>query len=254
MTDSILEELRADKNFPRMTPEERREEYRRRKEHKERADRQAVIAMERDVELGLKVAPPGMVKTLVPMDVQHGVTVGLLAEIFDMDPRTVRKKLQDCAPISKRKAGHIYDLKAAAQYLVRPVFNVEKYMKTMKATDLPAHMQDQYWSAMRKRQQWEAEAGHLWRTESVLEVLGDVFKTIKFSIQLWPDTVERARGLTPEQREILVGMGDALQNELHDKLMELPGFKQTTSTLSESGVPALDFDDLDDEEQALALI
>jgi hypothetical protein len=177
---------------------------------------------------------PANVKALTPADVQHGVTVGWLATVFGMDPVNVRRKLRDCAPIMKRKAGHVYDLKAAAQYLVKPVFDVEQYLKGMKPSELPTHLQDAYWSAMRKRQQWEADAGMLWRTEAVVEVLGDVFQTIKFAMQLWPDTVERSMGLTPEQRAMMISMSDSLQAEIHKKLIEMPRLKQTPSTLSEA--------------------
>lgn len=178
------------------------------------------------------VAPASM-KTINVADVMHGVTVGWLATAFSMDPTTVKKKLRDCPPIFRRKAGFVYDLKQAAAYLVPPVFDAEQYMKTMKASELPTHLQESYWSAMRKRQQWEETARHLWRDDQVMEVLGDVFKTIKFAIQLWPDQVERAAGLSAEQRVMLTNMGDALQNEIHSKLIEMPVRKQTPSTLVE---------------------
>lgn len=198
---------------------------------------------------------PSNVKALSTVEVQHGVTVGWLSTVFGMDPSTVRRRLRDCAPIMKRKAGYVYDLKVAAQYLVKPVFNVEQYLKNMKPSELPTHLQDAYWSAMRKRQQWEADAGHLWRTEAVMEIFGDVFQTIKFAMQLWPDTVERAMGLSPEQRTMLIGMADGLQTEIHKKLVEMPKLKHTPSTLSEATVaaeaaPALD----EDEEYAASLV
>ncbi len=178
---------------------------------------------------------PANIKPVGISEVQHGVTIGTLAGIFGMDPTTVRKKLRDCAPIMKRKAGYVYDLKTAAQYLVRPVFNAEQYLNNMKPSELPTHLQEAYWSAMRKRQQWETDAGHLWRTEAVLEVFGDVFQTIKFAMQLWPDQVERAKGLSPEQRVMLTAMSDALQNDIHKKLVEMPGLKRTPSLLAEGG-------------------
>lgn len=167
-------------------------------------------------------------------DVQHGVTVGWLAQVFRMDPTTVKKKLRDCPPINRRKASYVYDLKVAAQYLVPPVFDVEQYLKTMKPSDLPTHLQEAYWSGMRKRQIWETEAGHLWRTEKVLEVLGEVFQQIKFAIQLWPDEVARASGLSDEQRIMLIGMGDALQKNIHSRLVAMPEKRRTPSTLAET--------------------
>ena len=182
---------------------------------------------------------PDHIKPIGISDVQHGVTVGTLAGIFGMDPTTVRKKLRDCAPILKRKAGYVYDLKVAAQYLVRPVFDAEQYLKSMKPSELPTHLQEAYWSAMTKRQQWEERAGQLWRNEAVLEVFGDVFQTIKFAMQLWPDNVERALGLTAEQRTMLTGMADALQNDIHKRLVEMPKQKVTRSSLADATDPVM---------------
>lgn len=178
------------------------------------------------------------IKALHPSDVQHGVTVGWLADVFQMDPATVRKRIKDCPPIATRKVGHVYDLKQVAQYLVTPVFDAEKYLKNMKASELPTHLSDAYWSAMNKKQKWEENAGHLWRTESVMEVFGDVFQTIKFAMQLWPDNVERAQGLNPEQRTMLIAMGDAMQNEIHKKLLQMPLLKRTEPIASE-GMPPI---------------
>lgn len=179
-------------------------------------------------------------------DVQHGVTVGWLSQVFRMDPTTVKKKLRDCPPINRRKASYVYDLKVAAQYLVPPVFDIEQYLKTMKPSDLPTHLQEAYWSGMRKRQIWETEAGHLWRSEKVLEVLGEVFQKIKFAIQLWPDEVERALGLSDEQRRLLIGMGDALQKDIHERLLVMPAARRTPSTLSEGAIETIVVDTADD--------
>jgi hypothetical protein len=166
-----------------------------------------------------------------------------------MDPTTIKKKLKDCPPLARRKAGYVYDLKVAAQYLVKPVFNAEEYLKTMKASELPTHLQDEYWSAQLRRQKWEENAGQLWRTESVIQVLGDVLQKIKFAMQLWPDNVERATGLSDDQRKMLTSMADELLKEVHTGLLQLPLEKTTPPTLAETherAVPALVPHDDDD--------
>jgi hypothetical protein len=172
-------------------------------------------------------------------DALHGVSVSWLSQVFSMDPGTIKKRLKDCPPLHRRKAGFTYDLKVAAQYLVKPSFDIDAYMQTMKPSELPTHLQEQYWSAMTKRQQWEEKAGQLWRTDAVLEVLGDVFQTIKFTMQLWPDNIERLIGLTGDQRRLLVGMLDEMQKDLHGKLVDMPKAKVTRSTLQEAPVPPL---------------
>lgn len=167
-------------------------------------------------------------------EAMHGVTAGWLATHFRMDNGTVKKRLRDCPPIANRKAGYVYDLKVAAQYLVKPIFNVEEYLKGMNPRDLPVVLQEAYWSGMRKKQQWEEAAGQLWPTENVLAVFGDVFQNIKFAMQLWPDNVERALGLTEEQRVMLINMCDALQNEIHSKLIKMPAAKRTPPSLAQA--------------------
>lgn len=207
-------------------------------------DTQAVDLLERMVANRRREADDEPdIEHLHEADVRHGVTVGWLATVFRMDPTTVKKKLVQCPPIARKKAGHVYDLKVAAQFLVEPVFDVEKHLKQMNPRDLPVALQEAYWSGMRKKQDWEEKAGHLWPTERVLEVLGEVFQHIKFAIQLWPDQVERALGLTPEQRKAMIGMGDSLQKEIHDRLISMPQAKRTPSSLENGHAVPVEMDD-----------
>jgi hypothetical protein len=169
--------------------------------------------------------------------VHRGVTATWLSQVFNMSPVTVKRKLKECPSIGATKAGFLYDLSTAATYLVKPVFSVKEYFKTMKPEELPAKLQDKYWSALMRRIKYEERAGALWRTERVLFVLGEVFQTIKFSLQLWADTLDRATGLSAEQRELLRGMVDALQDELYTKLRELEKEGKTPSVLGEGVEP-----------------
>lgn len=187
------------------------------------------------------------ISTVHISDVQHGVTIGTLSQIFRIDPTSVRRKLRDCAPISQRKAGHIYDLATASQFLVKPVFNVEQALRTMRVADLPTHLQEAFWSALRKKQQWEEEAGHLWRTEAVMDVFADVFRTLRIAIQLWVETVDQATGLSEAQRDIIVKLADALQLEIQGKLRVSLASKETKSTLSEAPPEQVVFLDHDDD-------
>jgi hypothetical protein len=110
-------------------------------------------------------------------------------------------------------------LKDAAKYLVEPKFSVEDFMRLAKRADLPATLQQQFWDAMLKRQQYEARANDLWPTERVREVLRDTFQTIKFTMQLWADTLSRETTVTQEQREAIIRLVDALQNEIYEALV-----------------------------------
>ncbi len=186
-------------------------------------------------------------------DALHGVSVSWLSQVFNMDPGTIKKRLKDCPPLQRRKAGFVYDLKVAAPYLVTPKIDIDAYIRTMKSTDLPAHLNDSYWSAMRKRQQWEQEAGDLWSTNAVVEVLGDTFMSIKFAIQLWADEIEQEYGLTAEQREKIVKLGDSLQQEIHAQLVSNAKLKRSTSQLHSADVAkGSNFADMDAEPEIIS--
>lgn len=165
--------------------------------------------------------------------VMRGVTVGWLSQVFRMDLTTVKARLKDCPPIDTRKNGYIYDLKLAAQYLVKPVVDIEEYLKTMKVEELPTRLQDQYWSAMNKRQKWEENAGQLWRTEKVQAAFGEVFLLIRNTMTLWVDQLARNVEVTEAQRNGLELMVEALQKEISEKIRALPKAKKTAPQLAE---------------------
>lgn len=153
-----------------------------------------------------------------------GVTVSWLSQVFELPVPVVKAKLKFCQPKTVRRRGEkmlstYYDIKEAAAYLVTPAFSTAEYLRAVKRGELPPALQQQIWDALLKRQKWEENAGQLWRTEKVREVLGSTFQTIKFTIQLWADTVERQTELTPEQRDMIIRMADALQAEIYESLV-----------------------------------
>lgn len=166
-------------------------------------------------------------------DMLAGVTVSWLSQVFGMDPKTVKAKLADCPPLHRRKAGYVYSLPVAVRYLVPPAISTDQFIKTMKPGDLPVAFQQSFWDAALKRQKWEENAGELWRSAKVQEVLGSTFQTIKFTIQLWTDTLERQVGLTPEQRKLLVAMTDSLQEDIYKSLLAQAAENRTGSLLDE---------------------
>lgn len=166
-------------------------------------------------------------------DILNGVSVPFLARVFDMHVQTVRQRLSTCPNIGSRTSGNLYELKTAAGYLVKPQIDPATFLKRMKAHDLPPQLQDAFWSAMRKRQQVEEHAGDLWRTGDVLDVMGDMLKSIREAMQLFPTTLERKTSLSDEQRELLIGLLDELQTDLHGKLIKLSKSRETRSQLAE---------------------
>lgn len=200
----------------------------RRQQRAERAD-DLLETMVRQKAMGVNPKTGGPIVE----DMMAGVTVSWLSQVFGMDPKTVKAKLADCPPLHRRKAGYVYALPVACQYLVKPALSMDQFLKNLKATDLPASMQQMFWDAALKRQKWEENAGVLWRTEKVREVLGSTFQTIKFTVQLWADTLERQVGLTAEQRELLVRLVDELQEEIYKALVASAKSKRTGPQIAE---------------------
>lgn len=177
-------------------------------------------------------------------DAAGGVSVAWLAKAFRMDLKTVRNKLVDCPPLEKKGTGYTYSLPVAASFLVRPRIDVASYIAALEPKDLPVQLQPTYWSAQLQRQKWEVEARQLWPTEDVVDVLAEVFKAIKFSVQLWPDTVEQMTSLSEEQRGILVKEADAMQDEVYRKMTEMVTLKATPSAIARlADVPGEEVED-----------
>lgn len=165
-------------------------------------------------------------------DISGGVTVAWLAKAFGMQMTTVRKKLADCPAIGRRTGGYLYSLPVAAGYLVKPRVNIARYLEGLEPKDIPTKLQQAYWDAQLKRQKWEQDAGHLWPTEDVIDVLGEVFKATRSAMQLWPDTLERMTGLSEEQRAILTREADSLQDEIFAAMKRMAAERSTPSAIA----------------------
>jgi hypothetical protein len=166
-------------------------------------------------------------------DTFGGVTVYWLAKVFSMDPSDVKRRLADCPPLHKRKAGYVYSLPVAARFLVKPVFDVKAYLAKMKPSELPPQLQSEFWDARLKQQKWEENAKHLWRSEDVLSVFADVFKNMKFTMQLWVDDLAEEKGITQEQRAYVTARVDALQAEIYEGLVKQHRTSTTPSSIDE---------------------
>ena len=73
----------------------------------------------------------------------------------------------------------------------------------------------------------------MWRTEKIRDVLGITFQSMKFTIQLWSETIERQTELSDAQRDLIVSLADGLQADLYNALVENVGKAETGSQLEE---------------------
>jgi len=193
-----------------------------------RAQKRAALAIKQQADLKASTSRDG---NLSSVSIKNGVTVNWLAAVFGKTTEWVRNKLVDCPPMSQHGKSFRYDIKVAAQYLVTPKMDIGTYLRDLKATDLPASLQKEIWDARLKRQKWEALAGDLWHTQDVMAVLSSTFAIIKSTVQLWPDTVERQEGLTDAQRDLLVRLGDTLQDEIYQGLVDAARERSTKPSL-----------------------
>lgn len=163
-----------------------------------------------------------------------GVSVPWLVKAFRMSRSKIEKALRDCRPIGTHANGGLYyDLPEAASFLVTPKKDLRDMLKSITAKDLPDELREGYWSAKLKEQKFRVLAGELWPTPAVLEVLGETFKTIKNTIQLWSETVDESVGLTDEQRDLVVKLCDRLQDDLYKALVLQAKSNATESQLAE---------------------
>lgn len=174
--------------------------------------------------------------------VYGGVSAHWLSNVFGMDKNTVKKKLSaSCTIVGMNKGTPLYTIKEAASYLVPPKVDIDAYMRGLRYNDLPPMLQAAYWDGQLKRQKWQVNAGELWHTTQVLDVLGELAKTVKTTIQLWPDQVQ---GLSDKQRIELQERTDSLLNSIHHIFVTAPQEGFTPSSMEEQNQEASEDMDL----------
>jgi hypothetical protein len=177
-----------------------------------------------DIETALKTvleAKKPLPRTRAEAVSTGAVTATTLAQMFRMDRNVVIRRLANCpsVPSPDSRAHRLYDIATAARYLVTPILTPEEFVKIASRVELPPSLQAQFWDAMLKRQRYEENAGSLWPTSRVREVLANTFQTMKFTMQLWVDTIEREQSVTPQQREALIRLVDSLQRDIYEALL-----------------------------------
>lgn len=186
------------------------------------------------------------------------VSVPFLAQEFGLSAPTVKTRLAGLKPADTGNRGEpLYRISEAATLLVGKqrltATDIEKAMKSVRPQDLPAMTQAVYWDAMRKRQAWERDAGQLWRTEDVLDVLTDMFRVLRETIRLWADEIDSESRLTSEQLGYLRKHTDKLQETIHKKLQAIQMQRETPPSSAYIGEPMLsaEVEDIDEAPEPL---
>lgn len=165
----------------------------------------------------------------------YGVSVQQLCRMFRMTRQGVENKLRNARPIDLGAHGNpVYDLADAASYLIEPKIDIDEYLQTIKPEKLPDHLRETFWNARLKRQRYEENAGDLWRTKKVMEVVGELFLDFSNKLNLIPDLVERQTGFSPEQYRLVRSIVDSIREEMVDDAERLKRGEEVGSQLTDS--------------------
>lgn len=151
-----------------------------------------------------------------------GCTVSELCQIFKTDSRAVERKLArgGCKPADAVHQGtYLYPLKEAADCLADPIADIEEVIRNMPASQLPPMLQKEFWNGQNAKLKYEESVGDLWRTDAVVETMGEVFKTLRMQILLTADQMERQTELTERQRSIVKNGMDELLRNIRERLI-----------------------------------
>jgi hypothetical protein len=155
----------------------------------------------------------------------QGASLRELATLFVLPLTTVKDRLVGLPPCARRNGTDVYAIPDAARRLVSALDDEElvRQVLRMRHTQLPPALRREFWMAELNRQKVEERAGNLWPTDKVIEKAGDAFKTLRLSLQLLADQVERNDVLTNKQRTVILTLVDMALQDMRDKLID--GFR-----------------------------
>lgn len=173
------------------------------------------------------------------------VSISFLADALGLDRKTVTKRIADLPPVGHHRGNiPLYNFQQAWRHLAPPNPKaVQDYLKRAGMNDLPDNLKKDVWDARLKEQKWRAQAGELWRTEDVLDVLGEAFSRLKTTTMLWVDQLSEGHAMSAEARRDLTAMVDGLMSDLHRTLVEMPKERATLAQIGELGEGLEDEDD-----------
>lgn len=174
-------------------------------------------------------------------ELDRGVTTTWLAQAFVIPRKRVEQMLGRCPTLRiGSNNARIYDFRTAVQYMVKPRIDLKEYLDGLEPRDLPEQLRSEFWGARLKEQKARLNAKDLWRSEDVVAAFGELFKMIKDTAILWPDTLEESTDLTHKQRDVLDGMVRDLLSQIGDTVLN---YTENSKTESQE----LEFEDDEDD-------
>ena len=150
----------------------------------------------------------------------HGATQSELADLFNMTPKAVQKRIAGkVQPVSEERGSPLFPVAECAKYLVdADASKIEEALNTITPAKLPPQLQDVFWKAQLARQKFLEQRGDLWSTASVFEAITEILKELRQGVLAFEDTIEGETALTEEQRLIVRRMSDMLLVGLNRRL------------------------------------
>lgn len=181
-----------------------------------------------------------------------GATTHDLAAIFDVSHKTVTRKVPGrVAPTTPAGQTPVrYAIRDAAPFLCKlDHIDPEEYLKNLTPETLPPKLQKAYWDGLNARQAYEENRGDLWRTQKVVEVLGEVAKPIKMALLMLKEELAQTTVLSAEQSTYLENRVDSMLQQVHDGLVEK--FSKYMPSPEDNGVVLTAREEEEDESDGL---
>lgn len=151
-----------------------------------------------------------------------GATVTELAQLFGIDRKDVRARIGEIPPRGKRGNLDVWRVKDVAPRLSKmddSMTDLVARILSTHHTDLPKMLSKEFWYGQNQRIKYLETIGDLWDTSAVVALASEVFKTMRLSMMLAQDTVEREVALTPKQREIIENLMHETLNDIREKIV-----------------------------------
>ncbi len=165
--------------------------------------------------------------------IEHGATITDLAALFGIDRKQVRERIGDVPSRGMRGNLVIWRVKDVAPRLAKmdgKMTDIVRRIMETHHTDLPKMLAKEFWQAQNSRLRYLKDTGDLWDTSAVVELAAEVFKTLRLSLMLAADAVERETTLSPRQREIIENLMHEALNDAREKLVvRLTDLRKNTS-------------------------
>lgn len=161
-----------------------------------------------------------------------GLPATTIARIFGVGNDKARERLIAANPAATVGGRPVYKIRDVARLFIKPnADDIAMVIAKTSARDLPPQLQKDFWAAQEARQKYEERAGKLWRSEVIQEAFMEVFKTIRMTMNLMADSVERETELSGKQRALVIAITDDLLAELSRKLLDNPKFSELRNSL-----------------------